>query len=217
MSKPVPRFRGFYIAALLGLIVGGATAVLSAGMAVELGANTFFITYLALAFHQLPKLSVEHLKAHSDETDAPVAGIFLATAAVIVVCAVSLFLLINSGGDVDPVRLGLSMLSVVLSWFVVHTMGAMHYAYEYYGSAGERGSAKTRKLRGGLEFPGDEEPDGAAFLYFSYVLGMTAQTSDVNVTSRDMRKIVTVQSVFAFFFNTVIVAATVNLVVSLGQ
>lgn len=138
------------------------------------------------------------------------------TLAVVVVCAGSLFLLVNTDGDTDPVRLVLSIASVVLSWFMVHTMAALHYAYEYY-EAPEATDSKTPGAVGGLEFPGGDEPDGPAFVYFAYVLGMTAQTSDVNVTSNAMRRLVTWHSVFAFFFNTVIVAATVNIVVSLGN
>jgi uncharacterized membrane protein len=93
----------------------------------------------------------------------------------------------------------------------------MHYAFEYY--QGRETSAKGHRgeIVGGLEFPGGEEPDGTAFLYFSYVIGMTAQTSDTSVTSNAMRRIVVIHSIFSFFFNTVIVAAAVNIVVSLGQ
>lgn len=214
--KPMPRFRGFYIAALVGVAIFAACLLLSPVLAVELGAIAFFAVYLALAFSQLPHLTPAHLKAHADETDAPVVALFLVTLAVVVVCAGSLFLLINAAGDTDPVRLVLSIASVVLSWFMVHTMAALHYAYEYY-EAPEATDDKKRGAVGGLEFPGGDEPDGLAFVYFSYVLGMTAQTADVNITSNVMRRLVTWHSVFSFFFNTVIVAATVSIVVSLGN
>ena len=68
----------------------------------------------------------------------------------------------------------------------------------------------------GLDFPGGERPGGFDFLYFSYVLGMTAQVADVPVTSSAMRRRVTIHGVFSFFFNTIIVAATVNVVVAIA-
>lgn len=216
-KKPLPRFRGFYVGVAAGVISGGVAAVLSPLMAVELGANAFFITYLVFAFLQVPRLTPRHLRTHADETDAPVLGLFLVTLAVLVACSASLFLLINAQGPADALRLALAVLSVVLSWFTIHTMAAFHYAYEYYEAPEASGAANGGGVVGGLEFPGRDEPDGTAFVYFAYVLGMTAQTADVNLTSNAMRRLVTLHSVFAFFFNTVIVAATVNLVVALGQ
>jgi uncharacterized membrane protein len=94
----------------------------------------------------------------------------------------------------------------------------MHYAYEYYQAteAGD-GKRKGRKIAAGLDFPGGEEPNGAAFAYFAYVVGMTAQTSDTAVTSNAMRRLVLVHGIFSYFFNTVIVAAAVNIVVAFAQ
>lgn len=103
--------------------------------------------------------------------------------------------------------------SVFLGWLMIHTMWGMHDAWEYY-AAPDKGS--DRHQRGGLEFPGDGDPDGSDFIYFAMVIAMTAQTSDTDVTSRAMRRIVSVHSLFSYLFNTVIVAAAVNIVVSLG-
>ncbi len=120
--------------------------------------------------------------------------------------------------EADVLDIVLGTLSVVLGWLAVHTVWAMHYAFEYYDVPEASGSkGKGGPVVGGLGFPGNDEPDGSAFLYFSYVVGMTAQTSDTNVTSNAMRRIVVLHSVFSFFFNTVIVAAAVNIVVSLGN
>ena len=111
----------------------------------------------------------------------------------------------------------LSVASVVLGWFAIHTMWAMHYAFEYYDEPEASSGKRKRQVVGGLEFPGGEDPDGTAFLYFSYVIGMTAQTSDTTVTSNAMRRLVTLHGVFSFFFNTILVAAAVNIVVSLAR
>jgi uncharacterized membrane protein len=112
----------------------------------------------------------------------------------------------------------LSILSVLLGWFSVNTMMGLHYAYEYYesrdASPGKRGQGP---FVGGLLFPDGDKPDGVSFLYFSYVVGMTAQVSDVQVSSNKMRRLVLVHGVFSFFFNTIILAAAVNIIVSLGH
>jgi uncharacterized membrane protein len=114
----------------------------------------------------------------------------------------------------------LSVVSVVLGWFAVHTMWAQHYAFEYYQAPPEeqgKGKKRSGKTQAGLEFPGGEDPSGVAFFYFAYVVGMTAQTSDTNVTSNGMRRLVLLHGVFSFFFNTVIVAAAVNIAVALAH
>jgi uncharacterized membrane protein len=98
-------------------------------------------------------------------------------------------------------------------------MLAFHYAYEYYGTdaTSPKEADGRRRHVGGLDFPGKEAPDALSFLYFSFVIGMTAQVSDVEVTSNAMRKLVLLHGILAFFFNTVILAAAVNVVVALGH
>jgi len=107
-------------------------------------------------------------------------------------------------------RLTLAGLTVVASWTVTHTVFALHYAHHYYGD----GPAPGDDDRGGLAFPGGEQPDYWDFLYFSFVVGMTCQVSDVQVTSRTMRRITLVHGVLSFLFNTVILALSVNLLAS---
>lgn len=108
-------------------------------------------------------------------------------------------------------RLALAGLTVVASWTVTHTVFALHYAHHYYGDGPAPGADDDR---GGLAFPGDELPDYWDFLYFSFVVGMTCQVSDVQVTSRPMRRMTLIHGVLSFFFNTVILALSVNLLAS---
>jgi uncharacterized membrane protein len=108
-------------------------------------------------------------------------------------------------------RLLLAGATVVVSWTLTHTTFALHYAHHYYGDGPAPGPADDR---GGLAFPGNELPDYWDFLYFSFVVGMTCQVSDVQVTSRDMRRLTLFHGVLAFFFNTVILALAVNLLAS---
>ena len=99
--------------------------------------------------------------------------------------------------------------TVVLSWLLMHTVFGLRYAHNFYGNF------DTRTAKRGLDFPGESDPDYRDFIYFSFVIGMTCQVSDVQVSSRAMRRLVLVHGVLAFAFNTVILALTVNVVSSL--
>lgn len=140
-------------------------------------------------------------------------------AVVIAVAIGSLFLIINANHKHPPLELLAALLSLPLGWITIHMMAALHYAHVYWRDDEVR-DARGRPVRqpvGGLSFPGgDTPPQGWDFLYFAIVIGMTAQTADVEVTTTRMRRLVIVHSVVAFFFNTIIVAAAVNLAVTLG-
>jgi uncharacterized membrane protein len=96
--------------------------------------------------------------------------------------------------------------TLALSWMLTHAVFALRYAHEFYTRTGD-----AEKPDGGLEFPGEPDPDYWDFLYFSAVLGMTFQVSDVQITSRKFRRLATLHGLLGFMFNTVIVALTVNL------
>ena len=108
-------------------------------------------------------------------------------------------------------HLGLSILTIVGSWLLVQTIFALHYAHTYYQDDKTLSECKAE----GLDFPGEIEPDYWDFLYFSFVIGMTSQVSDVNVTSRTMRRLSLLHGVLSFFFNTIIVALTINIIAGL--
>lgn len=212
-ARILPRHAAFYWGVGVGVAGFVACLLLSPKYAVVVAANAMFVTYLVLVAIEFPRLTAEFLQQRPDDADSPVAAIFLVTILVAVVAMIFLFLALNGAeGKVDPFEIAASVVSVLLGWFTVHTMAALHYAHEYYRDDPD----KQGGVLAGLAFPGNEPPDGAAFLYFSYVLGMTAQVADVAVTSRPMRRLVTIHGVVAFFFNTVIVAATVNVVVTIA-
>ena len=96
--------------------------------------------------------------------------------------------------------------TVLASWLVTHTLFAFRYAHEYYAD-----DAGGPDVDGGLEFPGGARPDYWDFVYFSAVLGMTFQVSDVQITSRKLRRLATVHGFLSFGFNTVILALAVNI------
>ena len=103
----------------------------------------------------------------------------------------------------------LTLATVVLSWCFIHLIFAQHYAHGFYG-ADDKG-----KDRGGLIFPGEDEPDYWDFIHFALIIGVACQTADVQISDRRLRRMSSVHSVSAFVFNTVIVALGVNFAVSL--
>ncbi len=107
-------------------------------------------------------------------------------------------------------RTGLVALTLLLSWLMTHTVFALRYAHEYYGTTG-----KSTAIDKGLEFPGGQLPDYWDFFYFALVLGMTFQVSDVQISSRKLRRLATAQGLLGFLFNTVILALSVNIGASL--
>lgn len=103
-------------------------------------------------------------------------------------------------------QLILAVVTIVLSWSAIHTTFALHYAHEYYRGA----------EIGGLAFPGDAgDPDYWDFIYFSFVIGMTAQVSDVGITDKIIRRTATAHGVVSFVFNTALLALMVNIAASL--
>lgn len=210
------RHKNFYVAVLLGLLTGAILLALAPSYALPSAANVFFLTYTLLTTLAARKMTADFLHTHADEEDEPAPFILLAMLVAVGASAVSLFLVLMQGEQRTAVQLALGVASVVLGWFAVHTMWAMHYAYEYYQAEVKDGK-KAGKVAEGLDFHSPQEPSGIAFVYFSYVIGMTAQTADIDVVSNAMRRLVLVHSVFSFFFNTVIVAAAVNIAVTLAH
>ncbi len=213
VNRLMPRHAPFYFGLAIGVVVLVLSLWLMPKFAISLGSNALFLGYMTLSFIKLPRLSAEYLREHAKSEDTPVGGIFLIVLIVVVASVVSLFLALNSGGTPDPWEVAASLLSVILGWFTIQTMGALHYAYEYYqvpdsGNGGE--------IEGGLGFQGDDDPDGFDFMYFSFTVGTSVATSDTKAESHEMRRMLTVHLVFSHLFNTIILAAAVNVLISLG-
>ena len=96
--------------------------------------------------------------------------------------------------------------TLLLSWLVTHTLFAMRYAHEYYSH-----TPGCSDIDRGLDFPGETNPDYWDFVYFALVVGMTFQVSDVEITSRRLRRVATLQGLIGFLNNTIIIALTVNI------
>ena len=114
----------------------------------------------------------------------------------------------SHAGDVNG-HILLSITAVFISWWMVHTIFTTRYAHLYYDITNDDGT--TRPV-GGLLFPEEEHPDYMDFVYFSFVIGMTFQVSDVNITSRQIRRLAWLHGLISFVFNTAIVALGINII-----
>lgn len=109
--------------------------------------------------------------------------------------------------------LTIAIVGMVLSWMLVHSIYTLRYAHLYYANH----PTKKETHAGGLDFPGEDKPDFIDFAYFSFVLGMTFQVSDVQITSKSLRRLALMHGMLSFGYNTVIVALTINVVAGLGN
>lgn len=145
------------------------------------------------------------MRAHARANDVNRGAMLLVTAIVTtVVLVVVAAELSQRRSQPSPGAVALILSTLALAWTFANTVYALHYAYLFY-SGDEAG-----KDRGGIGFPGEGTPDYWDFLYFAFTLGMTFQTSDVDITSRAVRKTVIFHCALAFFFNLGVIAFTIN-------
>jgi uncharacterized membrane protein len=172
--------------------------------------------YVACAFWLLHDATPEHMAHHAQRHQTGRHAVLsISLLAVIVSLAVIAFEIraINAEPDaLQNMRVAFVLVTVALSWLFVHTSFAAHYAFEYYGAHGD-----AHGYRGGLIFPGGEDPDFLDIWHFSVVIGLALATADINISSKSMRRIATVHGVGSFLFNTVILAATINFASALFQ
>ena len=156
--------------------------------------------------------------AGKQDSSAAIISIFVLFASIVSLFAVVFLMrtLPNPKEAGYPYHVGFSILSVILSWVMIHTIFAIRYTHLYYNILfEERMSQKEHK--GGLIFPSDDPPDYFDFAYFSFVIGMTWQVSDVQIKSKRIRRIVLIHALLSFVYNTVILALTINIISNLIQ
>ncbi|MDO9414204.1 MAG: DUF1345 domain-containing protein [Pseudolabrys sp.] len=205
------------IAAVIGIVVSLLLpASFKTPACILIGWDAALIIYLIWTYSMMWHAEVAHIRERAAEEDEGAGFILLlsiaSTAASLVAIAFALGGIKSGDGGVlpggVPAHVVLAVSTILLSWTFVHTIFTFHYAHEHY-SHGHDG------VIGGLEFPHDKQPDYRDFLYFSLVIGMTSQTSDVNICSKVQRRMAAVHGVLSFFFNLTVLALTVNMLSNL--
>ena len=199
-----------YASIVVGVVVTGVIPdTLSELERAAIGWDAGIILYLGLMLQTAIRATPQsmHRRAQSEDATRWVFLTLMAGAAWF-----SMFALLgivhaarNAGGNASVALAVLAGATIVLSWVFAHTAFAIHYAHDYYTDIAE-------KLPPGLIFPGKKrDPDYWDFLYFSFVVGMTCQVSDVQVSTRIWRRLVLAHGVVSFLFNTLVLALSINL------
>ena len=176
--------------------------------AVLLGFDLAAVVFLGIFARLFNQATPSHMRSQAQALDTGRWGVLWGGVLLSAVVLGALGNELHAARDGGLAELAVGVLSVVLSWLFLNVMFAVHYAHGYYGDFGEK--------HAGLEFPDTPEPDYWDFAYFSIVIGMTFQVSDVQITSKYLRRVVLLHSVIAFFFNVFIIAITVNIVAGQG-
>jgi uncharacterized membrane protein len=202
------------ISAAIGMAVTLGLAMTDWSMATKLllGWDIGVVLYLVLIHHLMVTCGIDEIRRRAAEDDEGALAILILTGisalAIMGAIVAELGIAKISGQPRSGIGISIAMVTIFVSWAFVHTIFALHYAHEYYGERGDHAI-------GGLTFPGRQSPDYWDFLYFSLVIAMTSQVSDVVITSKVIRRIVTVHGALAFFFNVAVFALTVNIVSNL--
>jgi uncharacterized membrane protein len=188
-----------------GLLIPNSSPTLRAVIAWDCGAILYLGLIIAMAAGAT-KASMRKRAATEDQAR----WVFLALVAG--AAFFSMFAILSimreakaAGGGVIAIKTALAGATILLSWLFAHTVFAVHYAHDYFNDL-----AENRPV--GLNFPSErDDPDYWDFLYFSFVIGMTAQVSDVQVLTQRWRRLVLAHGILSFLFNTVVLALSINL------
>mgnify|MGYP002137027052 FL=1 len=172
------------------------------------GWNIGALLYLVLAMHMMFGSTHERMRNRAMREDD---GRWVLLAMVVLSALASLAAVVSElaiakglEGDMRYLHIGLAALTILSSWVFTQIMFALHYAHDFYLAEGIHST-------GGMQFPGNHAPDYGDFLYAACVIGTSSQTADVSFTSRTQRRVGLLHSVLSFFFNTVVVALTINI------
>ena len=215
LREHVRHHARFYGSGLLGVLVFAFTEALPPSLRLIVAGDVVFTVYLTSSALLTLGATPDDMRRRARYEDEGVMVIIILTLAAVSLCLAALFALLLDPGPPATFPLLLAILSVLLGWFTLHSVLAFRYAHLYYTpvlmTPGEPRDA------GGLEFPGNREPDTWDFLYYSFVVGMTGQVSDVQTSNAVMRRTTLVHGVTSFFFNTMILALAVNIAAGYAQ
>lgn len=166
---------------------------------------TFALSYTTLSWIILLQRTIDQIKktATQDDGSDPFVFVMILVASFGSMFTVLLLMVSNDYGN-KTLFIILSVSGMLISWVMVHTLFTFHYAHMYYN--------ENKKASLGLDFPGEEKPDYIDFAYFAFVIGCTFQVSDVEITSKHIRRVAFIHGLLSFALNTFVVALTINLI-----
>jgi uncharacterized membrane protein len=197
------------------LFLGAATRLLIAW-------NVAIVSYLVMVGFMMARSNHETMRVRAKVLDEGRHTVLVlavvAALASLVTIILELYGLKSASTELAAVRVGVSIATILTAWSFVHVIFTEHYAHNFYfldGALDEGGDDIETQKKKGLNFPGQPWPDYIDFLYFSVTIGVANQTADTEVVSRQMRVLVLIHSVISYFFNTIILALTINIAASM--
>jgi len=217
LRNHVVRHRRLYLGAAAGILVGAfLTTTLTLPTRVIVSWDAAILVYLLLVLEMMVNSSHQRMRQRATVEDEGRWAITFLTSGAALASLFAIGISIAGARDLPPEQrlehFGLAGATILLSWLSVHTLYAVHYAYDYYR---ERHLGASDGAEGGLTFPATPEPDYWDFCYFSFTIGMAAQTSDVVVNSSQIRRLTLIHAIFSFCFNTILLAITINIAAGL--
>jgi uncharacterized membrane protein len=181
-----------------------------------IGWIVFASSVVTLAWIVMATKDPYEVRRYARLQDSSQTFLFTAVISAATVSLFAVFLLLGSSKNLPAtsfaVHITLAVAAIGLSWTLVHTLFSLRYAHLYYIDAHK---LDRTKIEGGLIFPDDANPDYFDFAYFSFVIGMTCQVSDVQISSKRMRRLAVIHGLISFAFNTAILAMFVNIIAGL--
>lgn len=166
--------------------------------------------YLVLAFFIMAGCPLERIKSRAARQDDSGTVILVLILAAVISSVMAIAGLLTDAKTAEPgskiFYILLAAATIFVSWSVMQVVFTFHYAHEHYAPENLKPGGN-----GGLDFPKDPNPDYWDFLYFATSIGASSQTSDVSIVAKDLRRLVTLHAVVSFFFNTMVLALTINL------
>jgi uncharacterized membrane protein len=205
------RHGRFYIALACGCATAITMYLLGSDAPLLAGGDVFYLVFLGLCLVMIAGQKTADLKARAKSEDEGIVIVLLITVATMGFFCDAVFTTLNRKHAIEIAPLVMAAVGAVAGWLTLHTVMAFHYAdIHYFDDPDCEGDDKD------LAFPGGRDPGPWEFLYYSFVVGMTAQVSDVQVLTSAMRRTTLFHGVVSFFFNTVFIAMAVNAGVTLA-
>ena len=210
-----------FLATMIVVTVAAGLSHITSARSILLGFDAGAIVFIIGTVRLMRGSDTGDMRERAAANDPDHHVLLAVTMLIVAVILVAVVVELTGVGGGHGTGLAISGVTILLAWVFSNLLFALHYAHRFYAPGDEsdetqRGDGEKRDT-GGLDFPGDEMPVYSDFAYFSFVLGMTFQVSDVQITSRALRRFALYHSLAAFLYNIVVIALSVSLIGGLLQ
>ncbi|EPG7488038.1 DUF1345 domain-containing protein [Acinetobacter baumannii] len=210
LGRSVQNRPHFFIALIFGVVVASLLAWLTSWkwstilLASWNGSISLYLLHVWKLMRSADHSQMQQQAKKQDESKWVIMLIVLLAITMSLVAILVQLSQLPSGHYEKLGHVALALLTIISAWLFMHTVFALHYAHDFYMAL------SRNEENGGLDFPGTEHPTYPDFLYFSYIIGTSAQTADVSITNKHMRFLNLFHAVLSFGFNTTILAICIN-------